>query len=181
VSDQDRDAYLDSILIGGREQRKIVIVDYDAGWPELFERQRTRISDALGANALRIEHMGSTAVPGLAAKPIIDVLVTVEDADDESRFAPALEAVGYQLRVREPRHRMFRTPAKNVQVHIWADTDPDVERHLAFRDRLRTSAEDRAEYEALKRDLARRDWGDMNDYADAKDDLIAAILARAGV
>ncbi len=118
-------------------------------------------------------------MPGLAAKPIIDVLVTVEDPEDESRLVPAMVAVGYELRVREPFHRMFRTPERDVHVHVWGRADPEVERHLRFRDRLRASAEDRAAYERLKRRLAAREWGDMNDYADAKSDLIAAICRAA--
>jgi GrpB-like predicted nucleotidyltransferase (UPF0157 family) len=172
------DAYLDRVLVGGRERRPVVIVDYDPSWPERFEAERERISAALGAVALRVEHIGSTAVPGLAAKPIVDVLVTVADPDDEAAFAPALAAAGYELRVREPRHRMFRTPERDVHVHVWGSDDPEVARHLRFRDRLRASAEDRAAYEQLKRELAKREWSDMNHYADAKSDLILEILQR---
>jgi GrpB-like predicted nucleotidyltransferase (UPF0157 family) len=80
--------------------------------------------------------------------------------------------------VREPRHRMFRTPARDVHVHLWRETDPEVERHLRFRDRLRRSPEDRRAYEQLKRALARSEWEDMNEYANAKGPLIEAILAR---
>src|SRR5438876_1020098 len=102
---QKRDAYLDGVLIGGREKREIVIVDYDSCWPARYERARARVRHALGSLALRIEHIGSTAVPGLAAKPIVDVLVTVADPEDETLTVPALEAAGYELRVREPGHR----------------------------------------------------------------------------
>jgi len=140
---------------------------------------RSRIAAALGALALRIEHIGSTAVPGLAAKPIVDVLVTVADPDDEAAFAPSLVGAGYELRVREPGHRMFRTPARDVHVHVWSSDDPEVDKYLRFRERLRASASDRAAYEQLKRALAQRDWPDMNHYADAKSELIAEILARA--
>jgi GrpB-like predicted nucleotidyltransferase (UPF0157 family) len=168
------------VLIGGLEKPNIVISAYDPEWPRRFEIQRERIAGALGDTALRIEHIGSTAVPGLAAKPVIDVLVTVADPDDELAIAPALETAGYELRVREPGHRMFRTPARDVHVHIWADADPEVERYLRFRDRLRHSDEDRRAYEQLKRELATRQWRDMNDYADAKGPLVEEILARAG-
>ncbi|HLY47852.1 MAG TPA: GrpB family protein [Solirubrobacteraceae bacterium] len=180
ASDPDHhlDEVLDQVLVGGREKRRIVIVDYDPEWPRRFGVERQKIAHALGPEAIRIEHIGSTAVPGLGAKPIIDVLVTVEDPDDEGRIRPALEAVGYQLRVREPRHRMFRTPARDVHVHVWADGDAEVDRTLRFRDRLRASAEDRRAYERLKRELAQRDWSDMNYYAEAKTDLITAILNR---
>jgi GrpB-like predicted nucleotidyltransferase (UPF0157 family) len=173
------DHLLDDVLVGGRERRSIVIVEYDHAWPTRFELERERVARALGASALRIEHVGSTAVPGLAAKPIVDLAVTVEDPADESIVA-ALESAGYELRVREPEHRMFRTPRRDVHVHVWRASDPEVERNLRFRDRLRESPEDRLAYEQLKRDLARRDWPDMNYYADAKGELIDAIVARAG-
>jgi GrpB-like predicted nucleotidyltransferase (UPF0157 family)/GNAT superfamily N-acetyltransferase len=173
------DAYLDTVLIAGREQRAIIIAEYDPAWPQRFELERTRIAAALGRLARRIEHVGSTAVPGLAAKPIVDLLVMVVDPDDEAAFAPALERAGYVLRVREPMHRMFRTPALDVHVHVWGDSDPQVERHLAFRDRLRASLEDRARYDKLKRALAQREWSDMNHYAEAKGPLIESILAHA--
>jgi GrpB-like predicted nucleotidyltransferase (UPF0157 family) len=179
----DRDeltAHLDKALVGGREPVTITIADYDPAWPTRFTRERTRIADALDDGvAIRIEHIGSTAVPGLAAKPIVDILVTVADADDEAAFAAALVEAGYELRVREPGHRMFRTPQRDVHVHVWADLDPEVGRYLALRDRLRASARDRAAYEQLKRNLAFRQWDDMNHYADAKSDIIAAVLARA--
>lgn len=172
------DHILDEVLVGGREHRKIVLADYDPGWPSRFELERERVRRALGARALRIEHVGSTAVPGLAAKPIIDLMVTVEDPVHEALIAP-LETAGYELRVREPGHLMFRTPQRDVHVHVWRDADPEVDRLLRFRDRLRTDPEDRLAYERLKRDLAARDWPDMNYYAEAKSELIAAIIARA--
>jgi ribosomal protein S18 acetylase RimI-like enzyme len=120
-------------------------------------------------------------VPGLAAKPIVDVLVTVADAGDEPSYTPALEQAGYGLRVREPEHRMFRTSARDVHVHVWSDRDLEVDRYIAFRDRLRESAADRLEYERLKRSLAQREWRDMNHYADAKGPLIEAILKRSHI
>jgi GrpB-like predicted nucleotidyltransferase (UPF0157 family) len=181
VDSEEQDAHLDAVLIGGTERRAVVIRDYDEAWPERFTDVQIRVRAALGCAAVRVEHIGSTAVPGLAAKPIVDVLVTVVDPDDEPAFRPALETLGYQLRVREPGHRMFRTAARDVHVHVWADSDAEVERYLRFRDRLRASSEDRAAYERLKRDLAERDWSDMNYYADAKGSLISAILDRAGV
>jgi GrpB-like predicted nucleotidyltransferase (UPF0157 family) len=175
----ERDIHLDEVLIGGREQRAIVIVDYDAGWPSRFVSHRNRVARALGPVARSIEHIGSTAVPGLAAKPIIDLLVAVRDPDDESVFVSAMHSAGYHLRVREPGHRMFRTPERDVHVHVWQDSDREISRHLRFRDRLRTSVEDRLAYEQLKRELAQREWDDMNQYADAKSQLIEQILSRA--
>jgi GrpB-like predicted nucleotidyltransferase (UPF0157 family) len=167
------DAYLDRVLIGGRERREIVIADYDPAWPARFEVERVRIAAALGDRALRIEHVGSTSVPGLAAKPIVDILVGVASLDGVD-----LEPTGYLLRVREAGHLMFRTPELDVHVHVWASGSPNIAADLAFRDRLRGSAEDRAAYEALKRELATRDWPDMNHYAEAKGPLIREIAGR---
>ena len=169
------EARLDSALVGGRERREIVIADSDPAWPRRYEAERERIAAALGERALRIEHVGSTAVPGLAAKPIVDVLVEVASLDHAD-----LEAAGYVLRVREEGHRMYRTRELDVHVHVWPSGSPDIASHLAFRDRLRASPEDRRRYEALKRELATRDWPDMNHYAEAKGPLIREILARGG-
>jgi GrpB-like predicted nucleotidyltransferase (UPF0157 family) len=175
----DRDAHLDAVLIGGREPRAIVIAEYDPAWPAWFEQERTRVATALGTLPRAIEHVGSTSVPGLAAKPIIDILVAVPDPDDEAAFAPLLAIAGYELRVREPGHRMFRTPARDVHVHVWRDGDDEVRRQLLFRDQLRRSPAHRAAYERLKRELSTREWRDMNEYADAKGALIEEILAAA--
>jgi len=169
------DAYLDRVLIGGRERREIVIAPYDPAWPERFAAERARIAAALGPRALRIEHIGSTSVPGLAAKPIVDVLVEVATLDGVD-----LEPAGYVLRVREDGHRMFRTPELDVHVHVWPSGSPNIATDLAFRDRLRASPDDRAAYEALKRELAERDWPDMNHYAEAKGPLIREILRHQG-
>jgi len=114
---------LETGLIGGVEKREINIVDYDLNWPKKFERHAKIIIDAIGDAALRIEHIGSTSVPGLAAKPIIDILVVVTDSSDESTYVTQLEAAEYVLRVREPdwnEHRMFRTPEKDVHIHIYS-------------------------------------------------------------
>ena len=120
-------------------------------------------------------------MPGLAAKPIIDILVVVKDSADESVYLRQMEAVGYVLRVREPdwhEHRMFRTPDKDVHVHIYSDGCPEITRTLTFRDRLRRNSDDRTRYEQTKRQLATQDWSDMNAYAQAKtvviEDMIAA-------
>jgi GrpB-like predicted nucleotidyltransferase (UPF0157 family) len=169
------DAHLDRVLIGGRERRAIVIAPYDPGWPERFLVERARIAAALGERALRIEHIGSTSVPGLAAKPIVDILVEVASLEGID-----LEPAGYVLRVREEGHRMFRTPELDVHVHVWPSGSPDIERQIRFRDRLRASPEDLAAYAALKRELAARDWPDINYYAEAKGPLIREIERRAG-
>ena len=177
--DEDRDRYLDAVLIGGRERASIVIADYDAAWPVRFVELQRRVVHALSTAALSVEHIGSTSVPGLAAKPIIDMLLTVASVDDEAAYVGALEDAGLVLRVREPGHRLFRTPERDVHLHVYEPSDPAVPAYLDLRDWLRTSEADRALYEATKRELARRAWSDMNDYADAKSDVIHAILSRA--
>lgn len=166
-------------LIGGQEQRDIVIVAYDPGWPARFATERRRIVRALGSTARRVDHIGSTSVPGLAAKPIIDIDLSVPDPDDEPAYLPALQRAGYHLRVRQPGHRMVRTVDLDVHVHICREASEWERRHLLFRDRLRSDSADRDAYAALKRELARREWPDMNAYADAKSVLIGEIMARA--
>jgi GrpB-like predicted nucleotidyltransferase (UPF0157 family) len=162
-------------LIGGREARPIVVADYDPAWSDRFETERRCIAAAL-PDVVAIEHIGSTSVPGLPAKPIIDIIVMTEGDIDAA--IPPLEAAGYVLRVREPDHRMLRTPSRDVHIHLWSDPF-ETARHLLFRDWLREDADDRARYAAVKRELATREWGDMNDYADAKSPVIAEITARA--
>jgi GrpB-like predicted nucleotidyltransferase (UPF0157 family) len=177
VDEDALNSYLDGVLISGRERRQVVIADYDPAWPHRFALERDRIHAALGSVAIRIEHIGSTSVPGLAAKPIVDVLVTVADPEADELFGGALKAASYELRVRELGHRMFRTPARDIQVHVWADEDREIDRYLRFRDRLRDSPERRREYERLKRELAQRDWPDINHYANAKGPFIESVLA----
>src|SRR5688572_26368831 len=173
------DEPLETGLIGGSEKRDIKIVDYDPNWPKWFETHARIIADALGGSAVRIEHVGSTSVPALAAKPIIDILVVVKDSADESAYLPQLEAAGYVLRVREPdwhEHRMFRTPGQDVHIHVYSAGCPEIQRTLTFRDRLRRNFDDRRRYERTKRELAAKEWPDMNAYADAKTEVIESIL-----
>lgn len=176
------DEPLETGLIGGAEKREIKIADYDTDWPKKFETHAKMIADAIGGSALRIEHIGSTSVPGLAAKPIIDILVVVADSADESAYLPQLEAAGYVLRVREPgwnEHRMLRTPEKDVHIHIYSAGCREIQRNLTFRDRLRRNIEDRSRYEQTKRELAAKEWSDMNAYADAKAEVIESIIAAS--
>ena len=176
------DSLHQEVLIGGVEKRAIIICEYDPSWSEKFKRHAAIIADALGDKALRVEHIGSTAVPGLAAKPIVDMLLVVKNSADESSYLPALEAAGYVLRVREPgwhEHRMLRTPELDAHLHVYSRGYPEIERCLAFRDRLRTNVADRQNYEATKRKLASQDWPDMNAYADAKTEVIERILHTA--
>lgn len=167
------------MMIGGPERRYIRLVEHDPAWAERFDVERTRIVRALGERAMCVEHIGSTSVPGLAAKPIIDIDVSVSDLDDEEAWLPDLLAAGYVLRVREPGHSMVRTPERDVHVHVCATGSAWEIRHLVFRDWLRTHPRDRQRYEDVKRSLAGREWSDMNDYADAKSEVIADVMARA--
>lgn len=174
-----RDAQLDEVLIGGREQRTIEVLDYDDAWPSQFEYFAERVRAALGDRALSIEHIGSTAVVGLAAKPIIDILLIVNEVQNESGYVTALEAAGFILRVREPHHRMLRTPEKDMHLHVLEPGSAEIDAYLDLRDWLRVCEEDRALYAALKKALARQEWSDMNYYADAKSETVQAILGRA--
>ena len=160
------------------EKRDLVLEDHQADWPEAFAGHERRIREALGAT-VQIEHIGSSSVPGLAAKPIIDILVVVEDVTSEKEYLGQLVAAGYELRVREPGHRLVRTPARDVHVHILEAGDPAADDYLLLRDHLRTHPDDRALYERTKRSLIAEDWADMNAYAEAKTEMIAAIKARA--
>jgi GrpB-like predicted nucleotidyltransferase (UPF0157 family) len=173
---------LETGLIGGIEKRDIKIFDYDVDWPSKFGKHVKIIAEAIGTSVLHIEHVGSTSVPGLAAKPIVDILVVVPDSADESAYLPQLEAAGYVLRVREPdwnEHRMFRTPQKDVHIHVYSDGCPEIQRTLIFRNRLRKNPDDRRRYEQTKRRLAQLDWPDTNAYAQAKTEVIESIIAAA--
>ena len=161
---------------------KIEISDYQPLWPEKFQAHAKIIAGVLNERALRIEHIGSTAVNGLAAKPIIDILLVVENSANEDSYLPQLQAASYELRVREPdfyEHRMLGTPAKDVHVHVYSPTSPEIERYLTFRDRLRENARERQFYEETKRRLATQSWTDMDAYASAKTGVIEAIIAAA--
>ncbi len=177
--DDDRDAYLDRVLIGGREPVAITVVDYDEQWFRRFQDTAGRVRRVLDDEALSLEHIGSTSVPGLVAKPIIDMLLTVVEVSDEAAYVPALESVGFVLRVREPGHRMLRTAARDVHLHVYEPDRPEVRDYLDLRDWLRVDVDDRELYAAEKRRLAQQRWRDMNDYADAKTGVIRDILTRA--
>ena len=173
------DAELDAILVGGREGGTITIVPHNPEWALRYEQERARIVLALGERLLSVHHVGSTAVPGLGAKPIVDICLEVADAEDDAAFAPALLACGYTLRVIEPGHRMFRTPARDLHVHVYSRGSEEIGRYLVFRDYLRAHPDARAEYEAAKRELASRPWDDMNQYARRKTPVIQSIIDRA--
>jgi GrpB-like predicted nucleotidyltransferase (UPF0157 family) len=164
-------------LIGEPQSGPVVLVEYSPDWPRRFALERRRLGRVLGNWALRIEHIGSTAVPELAAKPIVDILVAVADLAEIDAIVPALALAGYAPRVIEPGHRMFRNEPCDVHVHLWSDL-AEVERHLVFRDRLRASDEERALYQSTKLELAPHNWASRDEYAEAKTAVIADIMAR---
>lgn len=166
-------------LVGGVEALAFELHEYDDRWADTYAVNRDRIRQALGGFDALIEHIGSTSVPGLAAKPIIDIVVAVDDITAEEDYLDALLASGYELRVREPGHRLVRTPSRDVHVHIYERGASAIDEYLLLRDHLRSDADDRALYEHTKRTLMTRQWNDMNDYSDAKTEVIAAIKSRA--
>jgi GrpB-like predicted nucleotidyltransferase (UPF0157 family) len=178
------DEELEATVIGGPTLHEdiILLVEYDPAWPARFEREVECIRAALGPAALAVEHAGSTSVPGLAAKPIIDVVLTVADSADEASYVPAMEATGYVLCIREPgwfEHRLFKGPGTDVNVHVFSSGCAEIDRMLRFRDHLRADAADRELYERTKRELAARRWKYVQHYADAKSEVVAEIMARA--
>lgn len=175
--------YLKTVTIGAPEtpQGAILLCDYDPHWPTLYAQERAKIARALAGQSTRIEHVGSTSVPGLCAKPIIDILLLVDDAASEDRYVPALEAAGYTLRVREPdwyEHRMFKSQSPTVNLHVFSQGCDEAQRMLAFRDHLRSHSNDRERYAAEKRRLAAQKWTYVQDYADAKTAVVQEILAH---
>jgi len=178
-------AYRTAVLVklfGG--PASIEIAGSDPQWPQLFTQAAARIREALGARALRIEHAGSTSVPGLAAKPVVDIVLEVANSADEPSFVPALEAAGYMLRIREPawyEHRLLEgtIAGRSINLHVFSGGCPEIARMLRFRDWLRNNPGDRALYERTKRELAQKTWARVQDYADAKTQVVEEIMSRA--
>lgn len=161
----------------------VVIVDYDPAWPEVFAALRDRVTAALGDLAVAVEHVGSTAVPGLAAKPIVDLDVVIPSAADLPAAIARLESLGYahQGNLGIPGREAFTTPPGTPRHHLYVVTSDSAEyrRHIAFRDYLRAHPETARDYAALKRDAARRCRDDREAYTGAKDAFVATILQHA--
>jgi len=165
-----------------RADGPIRLAPYDPAWPALYEREASRIRSILGDRVRLLEHAGSTSVPGLSAKPIVDIVLAVDDSADEAAYVPPMEAAGYVLRIREPdwfEHRLLKGPDTDINLHVFGADSPEIGRMLAFRDRLRADDDERRSYEQAKRDLAARHWTYVQDYADAKSEIVEAIVARA--
>jgi GrpB-like predicted nucleotidyltransferase (UPF0157 family) len=160
----------------------IELADYDPSWPSSYEREAGRIRSILNERVVRLEHVGSTSVPSLLAKPIIDIVLEVPDSASEDAFVPDMEAAGYVLRIREAdwfEHRLFKGPDMNINLHTFLAGCAEVDRMVMFRDWLRTNAADRELYARTKKELAARDWKFVQQYADAKTAVVTDIMARA--
>jgi GrpB-like predicted nucleotidyltransferase (UPF0157 family) len=170
-------------LVGEAPKRwsSVLIENYDPAWAERFRAEEALIRDALGDAVIEVAHVGSTSVPGLAAKPIIDVDLSLQDTAEEDRYVPALGSIGYRLVLREPEwhgHRMLVNDDEDVHLHVWPSVAPELIRHRLFRDWLRTHPEDRDLYEATKRRLADETVDRPGDYPLAKSDVIDSIYER---
>ena len=164
------------------QYQKIVIADYNPIWPHWFESAAFRIREALGDKVLQLDHVGSTSVRGLPAKPLIDINLVVADTTGEDAYVPPLEAIGYKLRIREPdwyEHRLLRGYDPPVNLHVFNPGCEEVDQMLLLRDWLRTHTDDRELYARTKRELAAQSWEHTQHYADSKDAVVAEIMGRA--
>jgi GrpB-like predicted nucleotidyltransferase (UPF0157 family) len=169
--------------------KHLIIVDYDPTWPAMFAAERDRLLAVVGDYVETVEHIGSTAVPGLVAKPVIDIIIGVRNlAIADAHCIKPIKALCYEyVRYVEelmPTRRYFRksddTGMRTHQIHLWPLDDPEYERHIVFRDYLRAHPHEADTYAEVKRDLARK-FDDVNDYADAKSALIKPCEQRAYV
>lgn len=165
--------------------KSVLVVPYESGWPLAFETEAGRVREALGACVRALHHVGSTSVPGLASKPIIDMLLEVTDLPALDASSAGLVAAGYEAlgEFGLPGRRYFRLHdaqgRRTHHLHAYAEGDPEAWRHVAFRDYLRTHPEVREAYAALKRRLADAHPADMNAYMDGKHPFIQDHQARA--
>jgi GrpB-like predicted nucleotidyltransferase (UPF0157 family) len=180
-------------LVPRESSPHVFISEPDPAWAEQYAVEESLIRAALGAVLVEVHHAGSTSVPDLPAKPIVDILLTVESPVDEAAYVAPLEATGYTFHHREPHwheHRLFKkgTPhfsedrpadQPRVNLHVFPVGCEEVRRMLAFRDWLTVNADDRHLYAETKRRLARQRWERVQDYADAKTDVVTAIIERA--
>jgi GrpB-like predicted nucleotidyltransferase (UPF0157 family) len=187
VSDKppETDAELAAIHVNGPSpphNATVHLVPYDPAWPAQYAAERAKVRSALGERALVLEHVGSTSIPGMAAKPIIDIVLGVASSADEDAYVPALTAQGYRLHIREPdwhEHRLMKGADPVVNLHIFTAGSPEIARMVAFRDRCRTHPDELALYLDTKRELASRTWRYIQHYANAKAEVVEAIIGRA--
>jgi GrpB-like predicted nucleotidyltransferase (UPF0157 family) len=156
--------------------RTIEVVDYDPAWPSLFEDERSLLCEALGDVIVVIHHIGSTAVPGLAAKPIIDINLVVTDVNVLDELSDKMEDIGYVAKGEFgiPGRRYFQKGGdrRTHQVHAFKQGDPNTVRHLAFRDYLRANPKVAEEYAVLKKRIAATCDNDIDRYCHGKDDFV---------
>jgi len=181
---QTPEEYIQSVTLGGHKplNSSVVLSPYDPDWPTRYATLASQVRSALGSQVLLLEHVGSTSVEGLSAKPVIDMLLLVEDSADEAAYVPALEAGGFRLHIREPgwnEHRLLKGTDIKANLHVFSEGCKEAARMLAFRDWLRAHPADRALYERTKRELAARTWKYTQHYADAKSAVVEQILRRA--
>lgn len=169
--------------VGNRKplNSSLYLQPYDSAWPSMFTALERRIQDALGDRMLFLEHVGSTPVPELPAKPMTDMVLGVQNSSAEVAYADALEDAGFALRMRELdwyEHRFFKTSDPRGNLHVFSRGWEEIDRVILFRDWMRTHAEDRLLYEGAKRELAARTWKYTQNYADAKSEVVEEILSR---
>jgi GrpB-like predicted nucleotidyltransferase (UPF0157 family) len=161
---------------------QIYLAPYDPTWPAQYEAEAAKIRAALGERAIVLEHVGSTSIPGMSAKPLLDILLAVADSSDEDAYVPTLTAQGYRLHLREPdweQHRVMKGEWPFVNLHVFTVGSPEIRRMVGFRDRCRAHPEERRLYEETKRRLASQVWRHVQHYANAKGEVVEAIIARA--
>lgn len=162
----------------------IEVVNYKDEWRRMFESEAALIKQALGENCLVVHHIGSTAVPGLVAKPVIDILPVVKNIQQVDRAEAAMKKLGYEFKGEYgiPFRRYFQKGGdyRTHHVHVFEEGDSEIERHIKFRDWMRSHSDDREAYGALKMELASKYSNDRMAYCIGKDAFIADIDNKAG-
>ena len=181
----ETDEELAALLVSGTvtpQNATIPIFPYDPEWPRQYAVEERKIRAALGEGVVVLEHVGSTSIPSMPAKPIIDILLAVKDSAREGTYVPALTAQGYRLHLREPaweEHRLMKGADPDVNLHVFTAGSNEIKRMLVFRDRCRANPEEHELYERTKTELARQVWRHVQHYANAKGDVVEAIISRA--
>lgn len=173
--------YLEKVTIGSIAELsgQIILHEYNPHWEVDFRHEKARIEKALRSKGIIVEHVGSTSVPGLCAKPVIDMLLLVKNSTDEDSYVRPLQDIGYTLRIREPEwfeHRMFKRKSPEVNLHVFSVGCEEARRMIVFRNWLRNNTTDRELYAAAKRKLAVRNWKYIQEYADAKSEIVREIF-----
>ena len=181
----DTDEELAALRVGGAvtpHNATIHLADYDPTWPDQYAAEAAKIRAALGTGAIVLEHVGSTSLPGMSAKPILDILLAVADSADEDAYVPALTAQGFRLHLREPdweQHRVMKGTTREVNLHVFTVGSREIARMVGFRDRCRNHPEEFQLYLDAKRELSTRVWRHVQHYANAKSEVVEAIIERA--